>query len=259
MQPLNEPEIPFAEGNVTKPVRVGDTVRRETGPHTPAVHALLGHLERRGYAGSPRVLGFDAREREVLTFMPGETLPTPTDHPPGDAALVAVARLLREMHDATMDFTPPEGASWWHMPGAPGTSEVLCHNDVAPWNTVARGGLPVGFIDWDFAEPGPREWDIAYAVWCFVPLYIPVAGEEMAEKARRVLLFFEAYDCAIAANFLDLLGRRIYSAYELKRTEAAKGQPGFAAMWAADRGRNILADLAWVQREHETLRRLLRI
>jgi aminoglycoside phosphotransferase (APT) family kinase protein len=42
---------------------------------------------------------------------------------------------------------------------------------VGPHNTVYRGGRPVAFIDWDFAAPAPREWDIAYALWRFVPLY----------------------------------------------------------------------------------------
>jgi hypothetical protein len=40
-------EQPFEGGNITAVVRVGDTVRRATGPWTPAVHALLrdGHAD----------------------------------------------------------------------------------------------------------------------------------------------------------------------------------------------------------------------
>ena len=250
-------ELPFSEGNVTMPVRVGDTVRRATGPHTPAVHAFLRHLESEGFAGAPRVLGRDQRGREILSFLAGETLPRPAEQPPPDGALVVTAQLLRRIHDASTNFVAPADASWWHMPGAPGGGEIICHNDIAPWNTVAKDGLPVGFIDFDFSEPGNREWDIAYAVWTFAPLYHPVPAGEVEDRMRRVRLFFAAYDAPIPLNFLDLLERRILSAYELKRIEAAKGQPGFAKMWAADRGQNILADLAWVHREHETLRRLL--
>jgi hypothetical protein len=55
-------------------VRVGDTVRRSTGPWTPAVHALLAHLADKGFTGAPRPLGFDERGREVLTFLEGETI-----------------------------------------------------------------------------------------------------------------------------------------------------------------------------------------
>ena len=68
-------ETTFADGNVSAVVRVGNTVRRAPGPWTPAVHALLRHLERAGFLGAPRARGFDERGREVLTFVEGETIP----------------------------------------------------------------------------------------------------------------------------------------------------------------------------------------
>jgi hypothetical protein len=42
-------------------VRVGDTVRRPINEWTPAVHALLKHLESVGFTGSQRVLGIDEK------------------------------------------------------------------------------------------------------------------------------------------------------------------------------------------------------
>ncbi|MFF1916255.1 hypothetical protein ACFVYE_32640 [Streptomyces sp. NPDC058239] len=40
-----ELEIPLTGGRITKGVvRVGDTVRRPVGPHSPFVHRLLRHL-----------------------------------------------------------------------------------------------------------------------------------------------------------------------------------------------------------------------
>ncbi|TML32993.1 MAG: aminoglycoside phosphotransferase family protein, partial [Actinobacteria bacterium] len=47
-------------GNVGGAVWVGDTVRGPTGPWTPAVHALLGHLAPR-IPYVPAVLGMDER------------------------------------------------------------------------------------------------------------------------------------------------------------------------------------------------------
>ncbi len=38
------------------------------------MHALLRHLEARGFAGAPRVLGLDEQGREVLSYLPGETV-----------------------------------------------------------------------------------------------------------------------------------------------------------------------------------------
>lgn len=37
--------------------------------------------------------------------------------------------------------------------------ETVCHNELFSWNTVFRSGVPVAFIDWDTAAPGPRAWD----------------------------------------------------------------------------------------------------
>ena len=62
---MTQQEIPLIGGNTSTVVRVGDTVRRNVGPWTPAVHALLRHLEYIGFTGAPRVLGLDERGREV--------------------------------------------------------------------------------------------------------------------------------------------------------------------------------------------------
>jgi hypothetical protein len=101
-----EGEHPLGGGQLSHVVRVGDTVRRSTGPWTPAVHSLLAHLERAGYRGAPRVLGIDDRKREILSFVPGE-VPAPDGPPPyvwADAALAGAARLLRRYHDAVAEF-----------------------------------------------------------------------------------------------------------------------------------------------------------
>jgi hypothetical protein len=45
-------------GNLGGAVRVGDTVRREAGPWTPGVAALLQHLESVGFTGEPAI-GFE--------------------------------------------------------------------------------------------------------------------------------------------------------------------------------------------------------
>ena len=41
-------------GDLNVVARIGDTVRRPTGPWSPAVHALLRHFERVGFEGAPR-------------------------------------------------------------------------------------------------------------------------------------------------------------------------------------------------------------
>jgi hypothetical protein len=57
-------EIELTGGRATEGVaRSGETVRRATGPWTPTVHAYVRHLEERGFAGAPRVLGIACRPR----------------------------------------------------------------------------------------------------------------------------------------------------------------------------------------------------
>ncbi|SES20928.1 hypothetical protein SAMN04487818_108360 [Actinokineospora terrae] len=51
-------------------VRVGQTVRRPTGPWPLVVHALLAHLDAVGFPGAPKPLGVDEKTREALGFIP---------------------------------------------------------------------------------------------------------------------------------------------------------------------------------------------
>jgi hypothetical protein len=67
-----EGEIELSGGGVTAGViRIGDTVRRSSGPWTPTIHAHLHHLEERGFLGAPRALGFDEKGREALSVVEG--------------------------------------------------------------------------------------------------------------------------------------------------------------------------------------------
>jgi Ser/Thr protein kinase RdoA (MazF antagonist) len=161
----------LAGGSVASVVRVGDTVRRVTGPWTPAVHALLRHLERRGFAGAPRVLGIDARGREILTYIEGDTERRPW-HPTflADEGIAALGRLIAGYHAAVADFVPPSGAVWRIGAVPLGPGEIIRHGDLGPWNTIWRGGQLIALIDWDFAEPGTMLDELAQAAWDGVPL-----------------------------------------------------------------------------------------
>src|SRR5918998_4552521 len=170
MEPRNHPagqERRLAD-YVSTVVRFGDTVRRSTGPWTPAVHALLRYLEEVGFDGAPRVLGIDERGREVLTYEPGEVPRHAGPEIATDGVLVEVGRLLRRYHDAVSGFELPPGVAWYHA-GIPGPVTVVCHNDISPRNTVFRGGRPVAFLDWDLASPAHAARGPAQAAWPFVP------------------------------------------------------------------------------------------
>lgn len=164
---MSTQEEELAGGNVSKVVRVGDTVRRSTGPWTPTIHRLLSHVRAKGLLWVPEPLGLDEAGREVLSFIPGDVPHEMPEWVWTEQVLTDVARALREWHDATEDFSAPD-AKWGLPPSSP--REVICHNDFAPYNCVFSGRRFAGAIDFDFCSPGSRLWDLAYTAYRFVPL-----------------------------------------------------------------------------------------
>ena len=179
--------------------RQGDVVIRDAGPWTPAVHALLRHLEEAGFAGAPRLVGtgLDAGGRETLTFIEGEfTEPGPWSL---DGA-AALGRLLRDLHRATRSFRPPPGAVWfdWHGRDLGGPERVIGHCDVAPWNIVARDGLPVALIDWETAGPVDPLVELAQLAWLNAKLYDDIVAQverlpPLADRARQLAAIVDSY------------------------------------------------------------------
>jgi hypothetical protein len=207
-------------------VRVGDTVRRPTGPWTPGVHALLEHLERQRYEGAPRAFGLDDEGREVLEFVPGSVVwPDRFALVQTDSALAMVAATIRRYHDAVEDFRF-DGLTWSERGCDPyGPVETVCHNDLAPWNLVQREGTGTWvFIDWDLAAPGRRAWDLALALLSFVPL-MPDSPLTDEETRRRIALFARGYGRPLPTEILVVAVERC--ATEAERIES-DGRAGIA-------------------------------
>lgn len=186
----------LAEGSRTYLLK--GVVYRPLAPWTPSVHALLRHLESGGYRGSPRLVesGIDDAGRQQLQFVDGELV---HPHAWSDAGVIELARLLRDLHAATSDFTLPPDAVWmpWYT-HRPKSDPVYGHGDVGPWNVVARDGLPIAFIDWEFAGPVDRLDEVAEAIRLACQLH----GEDVAAlrglgdphtRARQVALFADSY------------------------------------------------------------------
>jgi hypothetical protein len=174
-------------------VRIGNTVRRPTGSWTPGVHALLEHLASAGYDGAPTLLGLDKQGREMLSFVHGEIVwPEHFSLVQTDKALAEVAALIRRYHDAIAEFRF-DGFAWSDRGADPrGPYEVLCHNDLAPWNLVHGEMRRWTFIDWDLAAPGRLTWDLAWALLSFVPL-MPHSMLPDSDARHRIAVFRNAY------------------------------------------------------------------
>lgn len=188
-RPARPVETTLTGGNVGGAVRVGDTVRRRTGPWTPAVHDLLRHLADAGLDGVPRVHGLDPQDREILDFLPG-TVPPDPDHLT-DGQLAATGRWLARFHAASATF-PRAERRWYFGSAARGEGEVICHNDVAPYNIVVDGEDLVGVFDWDLASPGHPWGDVAFLAWNAVLIRDRPAAEA-PDVARRLRLLVDAY------------------------------------------------------------------
>ncbi|PTA44046.1 phosphotransferase [Micromonospora sp. RP3T] len=245
---MSAEEIPLAGGNVTAGVvRVGDTVRRQAGPWTPTVHALLDHLWSVGFRGVPRPLGVDEKGREVLTYAAGEVpWPHRFDLLEPLGRLARMGRLARELHDALATFTPPPDARWNALIPAD-RDELIVHHDLAPWNLVIGERWIV--IDWDNAGPGSRLWDLAYAAHGFVPLSAH-QGWQRADAGRRLRALVDGYglDERQRRDLVPLLPARTRAMHDFLRDQAALGVEPWTTHWRIGHGESWRADADYTER-----------
>ena len=227
---------PLAGGNVGEVVRIGDTVRRPTGPWTPAVHAFLEHLAGIGLRGVPRVHGVDERGREVLDFLPGEVVDI-------DSELLSPARLrdlaawTRELHEAAVGFHHP--GPWRMVPVD--DSDHVGHNDLAPYNVAFDGDRVAGVFDWDMAGPTTRTMELAHQAWNAVPLFREVPADL---AAARLVALAEGYGGLTAHDVLDDVVRRVSASVEAVRAMIESGDPGGAGLAAVGEPERTLRALA---------------
>lgn len=248
-------EIPLQGGDVTDGVvRVGDTVRRPAKESTPAVHALLRHLEAAGFGGAPRVLGFDALGREILTYLPGAT--GVTVESVSDEALVALARLLREYHDATAGF-PLHSGGWGGGSNVDAPPEVIGHCDLTPANVVCADGVPYAMIDFDQARPTTRLFDVVTTLRHWAPIEDPMDRHPLLRQVdvgERLRLFCDAYGVRPRERrgLIEVARLRFHRSYEVMRTRAAAGG-SWARMWAGGAGERIRRASAWLDVHEDEL------
>lgn len=223
-------EIKLTGGTMTAVTRADDTVRRAAGAWTPRVHKLLTHLRKQGIFEVPEPLGFDAEGREVLSFLPGSAVETLTEALRTDSVITQAARLLRRLHDATAGIASQWVEGWMSAPRQP--MEVICHGDFAPYNCLFEGTRLTGVIDFDNAGPGPRLWDVSYAIYRFAPVTAPSNPEyfgSIEEQARRTRLFCDAYGLQDRSAVVNAVMERVKGMADSLREGASRGDPRFQA------------------------------
>jgi aminoglycoside phosphotransferase (APT) family kinase protein len=174
----------------------------------------------------------------------------------GDDVLVHLGALIRAYHDAAATF-PWAGRGWLFEARQP--VQTVCHNELFPWNTVFRSGVPVAFIDWDTAAPGPRAWDLGLAAWRWVPFFrdekcravgLPTG---VAEKARRFRLLLDAYGLEPDIGIVRAAIERVRQGLAHQHTCVADG-----SAWEVELARRGVLDetaleIAWVEQHAEAL------
>ena len=262
--PGPEREVPLPGGDVTDGiVRVGDTVRRPQGEHSPLVHAVLQHLERVGFGGAPRFLGIDEQGREILSFIDGEVATRP--HPAwlaDEERLVSLARLVRRLDDAMAGFAPSstmlEAVASPDIPGMPPTPpevpEFIGHLDITPENVVFRGGEAVALIDFDLVKPASRVDEVFNLCLWWSPLAPqedrtpPLKGVDAVARTR---LIADAYGLSAAerARLLPVAIRRSERSWHLMKHRAEHLGGGWLRMWEDGAGERIRRRLLWLEAE----------
>jgi thiamine kinase-like enzyme len=218
-------------------VRHGDEVVRPSNEHSKTIHALLRHVRSQGFTGvpEPRRLGSDGRE--WLSYIPGDVpVPPFPEWSESDAALASTATLLRKFHDATAAFDPLEGATWSTDLSDPEGGEVICHNDVCAENVVYRHGVAVALLDFDFAAPGRRIFDLAAFASMCVPLDTPQDAERRwragLDPFTRLRVIADAYGLPPGrSELIHLITERFAGGGAFVQRQVEAGIPAFVQMW----------------------------
>lgn len=217
----DEPEIPLPGGNLGGAVRVGLTVRRPTGPWTPAVHELLDFLADAGLSRIPHVLGVDDRDREILTFLPGRVLDIGRETL-SDAQVRSAMGWLRSFHAAVAGF-PRESRRWRFVERALRPGEIVCHHDSAMYNMAFDGDELAGVFDWDVAGPGIPLDDVAIFAWNSAVLFPDAPTAEAAHVLRTIA---DGYGGLDPHALLDHTVVRMTDAANRIAAAQAAGDPG---------------------------------
>ncbi|SNX56284.1 phosphotransferase family enzyme [Streptomyces sp. TLI_55] len=243
-------ETSLEGGAVSRAVRIGSTVRRAPSAGSEYVSELLALFAERGWEGAPRLLGTDEQGREVLGYLEGRAAVTPQERAAArrDETLVRVARLVREFHDLT------------HGTALAGDQDVVCHNDLAPKNTVyavdGTGWRPLAFVDWDLAAPGERVHDVAHVCWQYLDLG---PGEtEVAEAARGMRLVRDAYGLTGGVGLVEAV---LWWQDRCRRgieAGAERGEPALVALRERGAVDEVRAAYEWVERNRRELDARLR-
>lgn len=199
----------------------------------------------------PAPLGRDSQGRQVTEFIPGELAINAA--PPTLPDLERVGSMVRSIHDASQTYTPQRSAVWHTAIPAPG-DELVCHNDLGPWNLVL--GERWVFIDWDAAAPSTRLWDLAYAAQAFT---LSDTTKRPQDAGEQLAAFVDGYraDDNLRAKLPESMHRRALAMYELLKGSCETGVEPWGTMFLEGHGDHWRTAAEYVERHEATWSRVL--
>jgi Phosphotransferase enzyme family len=218
-------------------VRSGLHVLRPSNMHSASILSFLAQLEILGFDSAPSPVGIEPDGHERLRFISGDVaIPPFPDWAQTDETLGSVSILLRRLHDASQ-AVDTSAMTWSSEMADPEGGPVVCHNDVCLENVIFRNGLAIALIDFDFAAPGRRTYDLAAFARMCVPIDDDISSAQLgwqpSNRPGRLRLICDRYglEAEGRADVLRTLSSRIAHGGEFVRRRVEAGEPGFVHMW----------------------------
>jgi Ser/Thr protein kinase RdoA (MazF antagonist) len=216
-------------------IKVGDTVRRPAGRHTPAVHALLTHIARSGFDHAPRVIGLEP-DTEVLSYLEGDAAIDPMPNwALTTEALLSVGALLRTFHTSAASFEA-NGWTWQRPIPRRWQGSLVTHNDTHPANLIFRDGRATGLIDFDLAASGTAAWELAVAACFWAPLRsdVDITDARRGQSMIRFRSLLDGYgaDEQLRSHVVDACLDANQWIADIIEEGSQRGHPAFGRLWA---------------------------
>ena len=255
---MEEKEV-LTGGRVGKIIKEGNCVVRPSNVWTKEVHKFLNYLLEHGFTEIPVPYGINEAGKEVVSFAEGvvynDELP---DFILRDEILEAVAKRMVHYHEIGAAYVDKLSGNEAWMLKTQYPIEVMCHGDIAPYNTTFVGTELGGMIDFDTLHPGPRLWDIAYAVYRWVPFVSPENPDYhdgAEEQIRKLKVFADAYGLGEQERkkLPEMMIARVESLMEFMREQATAGNEDMARNIAEGHLDLYINDVAYMRTHMEAM------